>query len=194
MDLYRLIIKRRTVRRFQQKKIGRKILKKLINAGRLAPSAANLQFIEYIIIDEPELLDKVFPYTKWAGYIKPDWAPSKNERPVAYIAILINYKKSPKPDMRDIGASAENIILSALSFGIGSCWLGAIDKEKISKLLNLPAEVKLDSLIALGYPKEHPRKIDRDEVKYWRDTTGRHFVPKRPLETILFYNSYGSRS
>ncbi|OQX83733.1 MAG: hypothetical protein B6D53_01695 [Candidatus Omnitrophica bacterium 4484_49] len=193
MDLYKLILRRRTVRKFQQKKIDRRILRKIVNAGRLAPSAANLQFIEYVIIDDMQLLDKIFPYTRWAGYIKPLWIPSQDERAVTYVAILINLKKSSNPDLRDIGASAENIILSALNFGLGSCWLGAIDKEKIAKILNLPSHIRLDSLIALGYPKESPRKVEQDNVKYWRDGKGRHYVPKRPLNTILFYNSYGNK-
>lgn len=194
MYLYNLIISRRTIRRFQQKKISRRILRNIVNAGRLAPSAANLQFIEYIIIDDPKLLDAIFPYTKWAGYIKPEWRPSENERAVAYIAVMINLKKSPNPDLRDVGASVENMILAALSFGVGSCWLGAIDKENISRILNLPSHIKLDSLLALGYPKEHPRKVESDSVRYWRDENNKHYVPKRPLSSILFYKSYGNRS
>ncbi|HDL10241.1 MAG TPA: nitroreductase [Candidatus Omnitrophica bacterium] len=194
MDLYKLILGRRTVRKFQQKKIDRRILRKIVNAGRLAPSASNLQFIEYIIIDDPKLLNAIFPYTKWAGYIRPEWRPSEKERAVAYIAVVINLNKSPNPDLRDVGASVENMILAALSFGVGSCWLGTIDKENISQILNLPFHIKLDSLLALGYPKEHPRKVESDSTRYWRDKNNKHYVPKRPLSSILFYNSYGNRS
>jgi len=192
--LYNLIIKRRTVRKFSQRKITLNVLKKIINAARVAPTAANLQFLEYILVKDKKTVDKIFPYTKWAAYISPEGTPGVKERPLYYIAIVINYNRSLNPDLRDIGAAAENIILSALSFQIASCWLGAINKEKISFLLKLPKHVKLDSLIALGYPKENPRIIDSDKkIKYWRDKKGCHYVPKRPLNGILFLNNYGKK-
>jgi nitroreductase len=191
MNTYVLIKKRRSIRKFEQKRIKFNILKKIVNAGRLAPSAANLQFIEYIIVDDKKLVDEIFPFTKWAGYIYPEGTPKGKERPVAYIAILINEKKSSNPDLRDIGASVENMILTALEEGIGSCWLGAIDKKEISKILDLPNYAKLDSLLALGYPQESPKVVKyKNSIKYFRDKNGRHFVPKRDLKDILFRNEY----
>jgi len=60
MNVYEAIRKRRTVRRFKPEPISREVLDKLIDAARLAPSAANLQPTEYIVVDEPRLLDRVF--------------------------------------------------------------------------------------------------------------------------------------
>ena len=193
-ELYNLIVKRRSVRKFYQRKITSGILKKIINAARLAPAAANLQFLEYILVKDKKTVDRIFPHTKWAAYISPQGTPGVKERPIYYMAIVINHNRSLNPDLRDIGAAAENIILAALSFQIASCWLGAINKEKISLLLKLPPHAKLDSLIALGYPKENPRIIDSGKrIKYWRDKKGGHYVPKRPLNEILFLNNYGKR-
>lgn len=191
--IYDLIKRRRSIRKFKQEEIARKTLIKIVDAGRFAPSAANLQFIEYIIIDEKTLLDKIFPHTRWAGYIYPLGTPKENERPTAYIAILQNLKKSSHPDLRDIGAAVENMILTALEEGIGSCWLGAIDKKEISEILNLPSFIRLDSLLALGYPAEQPQIVPyQGSVKYFRDEKGKHFVPKRDIKDITFLNCYGN--
>lgn len=194
MEVYELILKRRSIRKFRQKTIEFDLLKKIVNSARVAPSAANLQFLEYIIIDDHKLVESIFPLTRWAAYIYPRGTPKEGERPPVYIAVLINLNKSKNPDLRDVGAAVENMILTALSFGIGSCWLGAIDKGEISKLLKLPPHIKLDSLLALGYPLEEPIMVEDDEnVKYWRDERGKHYVPKRSLRAILFHNEYGNR-
>ena len=89
MDVYKAILLRRSIRRFQQKQIPIKLLKKFVNAARLAPSAANLQPLEYFIVNDKNLCSEIFGTISWAGYIKPKWAPSPQERPVAYIIMLI---------------------------------------------------------------------------------------------------------
>ncbi|MDP8216554.1 MAG: nitroreductase family protein [Candidatus Kaelpia imicola] len=191
MEIYNLILNRRSVRKFKQNKINIATLKKIVNAGRVAPSAANLQFIEYIIVNEEEVAAKIFPHTKWAVYIQPEGGPSAIESPSVYIAILINLKKSPNPDLRDIGAAAENIMLAAESFSLSSCWLGAIDEKELSRIFKLPGGIKLDSLIGLGYGSESPRMLNSDkDIKYWRDKRGQLFVPKRSFEKIAHFNRY----
>ncbi len=66
MTVYGTTLKRRTIRRFKQKPIPSETLRKLVNAGRLAPSSANLQPIEYIVIDDIDLGERVFGILKWA--------------------------------------------------------------------------------------------------------------------------------
>ncbi len=76
-NTYKLILKRRTIRRFKQKRIGKAILLDCLNAARLAPSAANLQPLEYILITKSLNLNKIFNCTNWAGYLK-DGSPKEN--------------------------------------------------------------------------------------------------------------------
>ncbi|ODS31236.1 MAG: hypothetical protein SCARUB_03657 [Candidatus Scalindua rubra] len=191
MNVYETIIKRRTIRRFKQKPISFEILRKLVNAGRLSPSSANLQPIEYIVIDKPDLVEKVFGTLKWAGYISPAGNPPLGERPVAYIIVLANKKKNSGTCERDAAAAIENMILVALEEGIGSCWLGAIDINKLTTILELPEHIKIDSVLALGYSNESPQIEEmKDSVKYWKDEEGVLHVPKRKLEDVLFYNKY----
>jgi len=191
MDVYEATIKRRTIRRFKQKPIPFEILKKIVDAGRLAPSSANLQPVEYIVIDTTALVEKVFETLKWAGYIFPAGDPPPGKRPVAYIIVLTNKEKNAGRCERDAAAAIENMILVAFEEGIGSCWIGSIDFDKLKSVLELPEHASIDSVIALGYSGESPVIEEmQDSVKYWKDDTGALHVPKRKLEDVLFHNKY----
>lgn len=191
MKVYEAICKRRTIRRFRQEPIPKGILEKLIKAARLAPSAANLQPGEYIVVDESSLVEQVFSTLRWAGYIVPRWDPPEGERPVAYIVVLLNKEKTKAGGERDAAAGIENILLAALEEGIGSCWLGSIDREMLRGILNIPGRCQIDSVVALGYPKESPVVEEmKDSIKYWKDESNILHVPKRRLEDILHWNKY----
>ncbi len=194
MNIHELILKRRSIRRFKSKDIAFDVLKKLVNAGRLAPSAANMQPLEYIVVDDPELTERVFNTLKWAGYIAPAGNPPAGEEPVAYIVIAINMEIKSSGADKDIGAAAENIILAALAEEIGSCWIETIDRPKLKAILELPDKLSINSVIALGYPNEQPliEELAQPDgsIKYWNDETGRLHVPKRQLANILYRNGY----
>ena len=97
--------------------------------------------------------------------------------------------RSPNPDLRDIGAAAENIILSLWADGVGSCWIASLDKDKLKAILNIPDKYRIDSVIAGGFPAEYPQlEEDSCNVKYWLDDKNRLHVPKRPLRDILRFN------
>ena len=190
MDIYKIITSRRTIRKFKQKKIDQEILEKLVNAGRLAPSTANLQPLEYLVITDQTLKEKIFPNIGWAGYIKPEGNPAKGEEPESYIIILTNTKIKKSPDI-DIGASAENINIAAEAEGLGCCWLLTIKKEAITGILDIPEDFSIGLVIALGYPSEKPisEDIAKDSsIKYYKDPSGTLHVPKRKLEDIIHIN------
>jgi len=190
MDVYDAICLRRSIRRFQQKPVDVKLLKKFVDAARLAPSAANLQPLEYFVVNDKDLCSKLFETIGWAAYIKPKWAPSMDERPVAYIAILVK-DTSNKYYIRDVSLASENIVLAAEEERVGSCILCSIDRGKIREILNIPEALYVDSLIALGCKSEHPVVEDlKDSVKYWRDEDEVLHVPKRKLEDIIHINKF----
>ncbi len=170
MDIYELIKKRRTIRRFTQKKIDRDLLIKFIEHASLAPSGMNIQPWEFIIIDEDEICDKIFPNTAWAGYLEKEGPPPANEKPTAYIICLLNKNLKSPTLTHDISAAIENILLCATYEGIGSCWIGSINRERIREILNIPENYEIDSIIALGYPNQcsYIEKM-KDSIKYWKD-------------------------
>ena len=190
MDVYKAILLRRSIRRFQQKPIKLELLKKFVNAARLAPSAANLQPLEYFVINDKELCPKVFETLGWAAYIKPTWAPSKEERPTAYIIPLVR-DTSNKWYPRDVSLASENIVLAAEEEDIGSCIMCKVDRDKLKEILKVPNEMIVDSVIALGYKAEKSIVEDfKGSIKYWRDENEVLHVPKRKLEDIIHINKF----
>lgn len=191
MNVYQAITERRTIRKYQQKPIPMDVLKKLVNAGRLAPSASNLQPLEYVVVSSEEMREKVFPTLAWAGYITPLGIPKEGEKPTAYIVVLMNRNIVKEGGERDAGASIENIILAAFEEGICSCWIGSINRSELKKILKIPEHLDIDSVIALGYPKEKSAVEEfKDSVKYWKDEQGVLHVPKRNLQDIIHYEKY----
>ena len=188
MDFMDIIKGRRTIRKFKQDRIDRSILKDLIDGARLAPSASNLQPLEYLVVDDPELLDKVFDTLSWAGYIRPEGDPKEGEKPVAYIIVLVTGKTGPFTG-HDIGAAVQNILLGAWSYGIGSCWIGSVKRDELAQALGIGENVKIDSVIALGYPAEKSVwEEEKGSIKYYKDEDNVLHVPKRRLSDICHWN------
>lgn len=188
--MYDVIIARRTIRRFVQKPLDMAVLKKLVNAARLAPSAGNLQPLEYIIVTEKKLCAQLFETLGWAAYIQPKWTPDEHERPTAYIVILVKDVANPYYQ-RDVGFATENMVLAAEAEGLGSCVLCNINREKIRHIFDVPETIAVDSVVAFGYKAETSVVEDiGDSVKYWRDADNILHVPKRKLDDIIHINTF----
>lgn len=186
MNVFDAIMNRRTIRKFKQDKIEHKDLLKLIDCARVAAYGANIQPLKFALLEKQELLDAVFPSIKWAGYLD-NGAPRENERPTAYIAVLGDVSIKPNGMFEtDAGAAVTNMMLEAQEIGLGSCWLGAIEREKIKKLLGLRENLQVVYLLALGYPAQESKMVSmRDDVRYYLDDSGVLQVPKRSMEEIL---------
>ncbi len=186
MNISELIIRRRTIRKFKQTPLTQEQLVRYIDAARVAPSAANLQPLKYAVVTSKDMTDKVFLTLKWAGYLKGEYNPKENERPTGYIVICGDSDiKNGGYDM-DVGAAAENIILTALADGVGSCWLGSVERPRLKRLLSLPDNLEISCVIALGYPDEEPKEVvmKDNDIKYYLDNETL-CVPKRSIDEII---------
>ena len=191
MNLYETIIKRRSIRRFKDIPVSYEVLEKCVNAARLAPSAANLQPLVYIVVDEEQLLDKVFDTLKWANYISPRGNPPLGERPRAYIVVLNNSNIRANGFEYDVGLAVGTIIIVALEEGLGTCCIGSIDRDKLMEILNVPSGYTITLIVALGYPNESPIEEEFEgSIKYWKDESNILHVPKRKLGDILHRNTF----
>jgi len=188
--IYEKIIKRRTIRRYKNKEVSREVLIRCVDAARLSPSAANRQPLKYVIVNSEGPLKGVFGTLRWAGYLS-QFSPTEQEMPRAYIVILLDKNISANAD-RDAGIAAMSISMVAYDEGLGSCILGAIDREKLRQVLKIPENLEILLVIALGYPAEAPviERMKGDDVKYWLDDEGVLHVPKRNLESMIKWNSY----
>jgi len=187
-----LIAQTRTYRRFQQDaEISRKTLEELVNLARLGGSARNLQPLKYMLVNDRKLNAKIFPHLLWAGYL-PDWpGPAEGERPSAYIICLLDTRLSQEADC-DLGIATQNMLLGATARGLGGCRIASVS-PKIRNQLDIPAQLRILMVLALGKPKETVRIEEAaspgGNIKYWRDEGQVHHVPKRPLDEIIIKNS-----
>ncbi|MCC8160005.1 MAG: nitroreductase family protein [Oscillospiraceae bacterium] len=186
MNVYDAIMSRRTIRKFEQKKVDEKDLEKLVDCARVAAYGANTQPLKFAIITDEETLSRIYPLTKWAGYLA-DGAPKENERPAAYVAVLGDRDIKPNGGFEvEAGAAVTTMMLEAVEMGLSTCWLGALQRDGIKKLLALDDKLDVVYLMAVGYGAQESRMVEmKNGVKYYEDENGVINVPKRSLEDVL---------
>ncbi|HOX28264.1 MAG TPA: nitroreductase family protein [bacterium] len=185
MNVYSAILRRRSIRRYKEQPIPESVVYKLIDAARLAPSAGNVQPLEFVTICSPEGCEMVFPTLKWARHIQSGDTPPEGKRPTAYVIVLINRHVMSKGGGHEAGAAVQNIMLEALEEGLGTCWLRSIDRAGLSEKLGVPDKYEIDSVVAIGKPAEAPMtEAIKNDTVYWRDDRGVMHVPKRVTDNI----------
>lgn len=188
--LMELLTTRRTYRRFEQKEIAQEIIEEILMAARMASSAANKQPLSYIVVKDADKVTGVFEYTKWAGALSPELGqPKENERPVLFIAVVQNLNINRDCDT-DAGLAIGNMTLAAWNHGVGSCIIGACNKEKLSEMFGLTPEQKLHTVVAFGYPSHESHIVDvkaDGDTNYYLDENKDYWVPKRKQEDVVSY-------
>ena len=175
MNISEALEKRRSIRSFSSRPVARELLLELAQAGRLAPSASNLQAWHFFFLTDPELVKKVDLFS-----------PGLSGHPPVILAICsdMGYARvhgSPNSErygcIMDAAMAAENIMLKALDLGLGSCAIKSYNDAAIRKLLKLPEDYRIEILISLGYPEGEPR-------------------PRRlrPMEKIFHFNAWQEES
>ena len=186
--LKELVLKNRSYRRFhEENRLDVELLRDLVDLARLSSSGANLQPLKYILSTEPEQNGRIFATLGWAGYLK-DWdGPPEGERPSGYIVMLFDSTVSKTP-FWDHGIAAQSILLGAVERGLGGCMFGNVNRDELRRSLGVDERHEILMVIAIGRPKEEVRLVplgQDGDVKYYRDATGVHYVPKRSLDDII---------
>ncbi len=148
MSLSDIILTRRSIRRYETRDIPEEVMQQILEAGRQAPSAANRQPIRFVVVNDHGLL-KTLCDSLLARFVK--YAPA-----VIVGCADIKSIMTGKWALVDATIAMENMVIAAWALGVGSCWIGACDENKIKELLKIPDNWKVVALIALGYPDEHP--------------------------------------
>jgi len=166
MSIIKVIRERRSVREFLEKDVPDELIMKVLDAARWAPSSKNTQPWEFIIIRNQETKKKLAKLAKF-GWFTAD-AP-------VVIAIVTDPRKS-YAHIIDGSCAVQNLMLAAWELGLGTCWIGTMDRDKAKELLNIPKELYLLTVIPLGYPKRIPNPPSR-----------------KPLKELTYHEKYGER-
>lgn len=183
MSAIETIYKRRSIRHYLDKPVERDKITTLLKAATAAPTAANCQPWEFIVVDEPENLAEIKNKLVFARY----------NAPVA-IVVCGNMKlsfKGPGQEMwvQDCSAATENMLIAATSLGLGSVWIGVYPLESnikpLKKILNIPDYVIPLAIVYVGYAAEEkePRtRLDEKRV-YWQsyDPNRKHRAKDKPV-------------
>lgn len=184
-----MIIQNRSYRRFYgDHQIDRKTLEELVDLARLSASGRNLQPLKYFLSCDTAANAKIYDTLAWAGYFK-DWdGPDAEERPTAYIIMLIDKDLTAATPAIDQGIASQSILLGAVEQGLGGCIIASVKKNALSETLNIPSSFEIALVIAIGKPKEEIHIVpvqDDGDIKYYRDEKHVHYVPKRSLKDII---------
>lgn len=151
--------------------IPREVLERILEAGRLAPSACNGQPWHFTVVTEKELLQQVGKATSSLGmnkFVKDASALVLiTHEPTNLTSKLGCGIKDKDFPMMDLGIASAYITLAAEDEGVGSCILGWFDEKKIKQLVSIPEKRRLMLIISLGYvikPKRKKVRKEWDEV------------------------------
>lgn len=168
MNCLEAIMTRRSIRKFKPDPVKPEDIMAILEAGRMAPSAGNLQPCHFVVIQDPAVRAKVQQAA--LGQELFDSAP-------VIIAVCVEPERSSK--YGDIGRNyfclldganaTENMLLAAHALGYGACWVGGFIQSAVKEVLGLPEDVQVVSLIPLGIADEKPeppRRSLEDMVRW----------------------------
>lgn len=160
-----IIKKRRSVRKYLKRDVEDKLLEKIIESARYAPSAGNYQPWEFIIVKDEDIKKGVVQ----AAY-NQKWM---FEAPV-FIVVCINTRLAGALygerglklyGVQSVAAAIENMLLMAESLNLATCWVGAFSEVMVSRILECPDYARPCAIITLGYPAEEPQIPHRQSIR-----------------------------
>ncbi|MCX7917594.1 MAG: nitroreductase family protein [bacterium] len=176
MDFYEVIKTRRSVRSYKKDPIPEDVLERVLNSARIAPSGSNRQPWKFIIIKDPKIKEKMVEFCEGQSFVA--------EAPILIVACgrNIHYNRGgwmgDYSVIVDVAIAVDHLTLSARAEGLGTCWIGSFDNEKIKNFLGIPEDVNVVALTPLGYPldpkvfKETKNRKDIKEIicyERWED-------------------------
>jgi len=176
MTVFEAVSTRRSIRKFTSQDVPMQILGVVLDAGRYAPSAGNLQNWRFILVKEDGIRQRIAESAQQQMWIA--------QAPIIIVVCAETEKISMHYGVRgerlysvqNCAAAIQNMLLTAHSLGLASTWIGAFDEDMLRRAVNIPGNVRPQAILPIGYP---------DEV-----------VPspsRYTLENVCFYGSYGNR-
>jgi nitroreductase len=154
MELHEIILSRHSVRDFSEQQIEPEKLEIILQSGRMAPSAQNKQCWRYIVLQDKDNIKNFARHIGFLGTVNFFIAKA----PLIIVACA-DPRRSAKINgqdyyLVDTAISFQQMMLSALSLGIGSCWLAAFNENSVRSFLNVPSNIRVVGISPFGYPKD----------------------------------------
>jgi nitroreductase len=175
-EILDLIATRQSDRKYSDRIVDREAAERILEAGRLSPSACNAQPWKFIAVNDAELISKLAEAAsaKLIGMNTfvaqaPFLIVIVRERP-NFSSKIGSTIKDKDYSLIDIGIAAENICLQAEAEGLGSCMLGWLDEKMVRELLSIPGNKRVELIITIGYSlsdQREKRRKPREEVISW---------------------------
>ncbi|MCW4048075.1 MAG: nitroreductase family protein [Candidatus Bathyarchaeota archaeon] len=161
MDLSEAIKGRRSVRAYKKQDVPQEAIEKLLEAATWAPSAGNLQPWQFVVVRAQAVKAKLSK----AALNQKD----VEEAPVVIVVCADEQRSSARYGLRgktlyciqDTAAAVQNLLLTAYSYGLGSCWIGAFDEDAVKAAVKAPEGVRPVAIVLVGYADESPKPPSR---------------------------------
>jgi nitroreductase len=151
VDVMETIRARRSIRKYDPRPIEQEKLDLILEAARLAPSAANQQQWRFILVRDAKKVQAFTEATNGQNLV--------GEAPAVIVACASGSRVmacGQPTSTVDLSIAMTHIILEAQELGLGTCWLGNFSEEKVRAILGIPANVSVVAVTPVGYPAETP--------------------------------------
>jgi nitroreductase len=188
VEILNLLKSRRSIRVYQDKPVPQDLLLQILEAGRWAPTGANLQPWHFIVVTDPETRRQIGEVARFF-FIK-----SSHVGKAPVLLILGFDTRKGKYGRYDVTLAGGNMLTMATHLGLGTCWIGAFDEKKVKEILEIPEHIEVIALITLGYPGENaevPPRVELEKIVHWeswsnvrRQTLGDGVLRSGPFSLI----------
>jgi nitroreductase len=193
-----LLKSRRSIRVYQDKPIPQDLVLQILEAGRWAPTGANLQPWHFIIVTDPETRRQIGEVARFF-FIKSSHVGK------APVVIVLGFDtRKGKYGRYDVTLAGANMMTMAAHLGLGTCWIGAFDESKVKEILEIPENIEVIGLITLGYAGEEaevPPRVELEKIVHWeswsnvkRQTLRNGMLRSGPLSLIKKFFKKGAKS
>jgi len=169
LDVYEAIKTRRSVRAYKHEPVPDEVLRRILEATRFAPSAGNRQPWKFVIVRDASRRQQLATAADSQYFV--------GQAPVIIIAVALDPERVMSCGVPsyavDLAIAIDHLTLAAASEGLGTCWIGAFSQDEVRRILDIPKNYKVVTVLPLGYPADSPRPKFR-----------------KPIEEVVFYESF----
>ncbi len=160
MDVFEAVSKRRSIRKYKDIEVEDEKLQDILEVARISPSAANRQEWKFIVVKDKESREKLVEAANGQQFVA--------EAPITIVACSTESERVMPCGQHaytvDLSIAVSFMILEATELGLGTCWLGAYDEEKVRNILNIPERIRVPAMFTLGYADENPHARPRKHL------------------------------